>query len=249
MSLRTRLHELQTASGGPRAMARKAADLGRSVRTLLDGAERRRRMARLQRAGLMGEAPNTWQLVQGAHHMMMGFILPSNIQFYEHYQQDHWWQQVIRFLDEPSAMIDPIGLGISQQMLISHLIQVVHTSAGYDVALLMMFDDGLAPLRAELEQLIAGEHPRQAAIDAILERPEYPQRLLEALDRFEQDPVAHWRVSTVDAPEDCEAFFAWGIELFGTPGRLMSYSTALPPTVGESLRSWLSGDLGLPTPA
>lgn len=249
MSLSRRITELRVAAGSPAAMVRKTRDLGHTVVTLLNPRERARRMTRLQRAGLMGEAPTTWQLVQGAHHMMMGFILPSNLAFYEHYEQDHNWQQLLRFLDEPSAMADPIGLGISKQMLISHLIQVVHTSAGYDVALLLMFEDGLPCLRAELQQLVAGTHPRQAAIEAILERADYPERLLAALDRFEADPEAHWRVSTVDAPEDCVPLFDWGIETFGTPGRLMAYSRGLPPSVRASLRAWWAGDLRLPHPA
>ena len=64
--------------------------------------------------------------------MLFGFLLPSNLEFYAHYEQSHHWQQILRFLDDPSGMLDPIGLGISKESLVAHLLQVVHTSAGYD---------------------------------------------------------------------------------------------------------------------
>ena len=125
---------------------------------------------------------------------------------------------------------------------------MVHSSAGYDVALLLMFDDGLDALRRQLVQLCAGEHPRQAAIDAILERPDYHARLLEALDRFEAEPVAGWRVDTYEAPEGCGELYEWGIESFGSPGRLFAYSRTLPPTPSATLRAWLRGQLSIPAP-
>lgn len=231
-----RLNELRAAIGSPRAVLAKLHNLLATVLTLFDRKERNRRYARLQAAGLAGERPTDWQLLHGTYRMMTEYMLPSNVEFYEHYEQNHWWQQVLRILDEPSAMADPIGLGVSKEMLISHLVQVVHTSAGYDVALLLMFEDGLPELRAQLQQLIAGTHPRQEAIEQILERPDYPAALLEALDRFEADPQANWEVSTVDAPEACSELFEWGIENFGTPGRLFAFCRQQPASFWEALR-------------
>ncbi len=248
MSVPTRIHELRVAAGSPRAFARKWIDAARTVRTALSRRERDERYARLQAAGLTGEQPTDWQLVQGAWHMLFGFLLPSNVEFYEHYEQGHWWQQLLRLLDEPSAMLDPIGLGLSREMVISHLLQVVHTSAGYDVALLYMFEDGLGELRRQLEQLVAGTHPRQAAIEAILERDDYPELLLAALDRFEADPVTHWEIRTQPVPEGCGPRFYWGIETFGTPGRLFAYCRALPETPLASARAWARGQLRVPSP-
>ncbi|TNE90453.1 MAG: hypothetical protein EP330_08130 [Deltaproteobacteria bacterium] len=243
------LHELRLALGGPAAVRRKVVDTVRSLHTMfLDRRERDARYARLQARGLAGERPTDWQMWLAAHHMLHGYILPSNIEFYEAYGRDHWWTQVLRFLDEPSAMIDPIGLGISRDMVISHLVQIVHASAGYDVALLCMFDDGVAELRRQLEQLVAGSHPRQAAIDALIEREDYHQALLDALDRWEADPELHWRVATVPAPEGCEALFDWGIDRFGSPGRLFAYARTLPETPSASLRAWWAGELAVPHP-
>lgn len=249
MTLSRRVHELRSAVGSPSQVVRKLRGAARTTVLLLSRAEREARIARLQATGMMGERPTDWQMVLGAHHMLLGYLLPSNLEFYEHYEQSHHWQQLLRVLDEPSAMMDPIGLGIDRDELVSHLIQVVHASAGYDVALLMMFEDGVSELRVQLEQVVAGTHPRQAALQAILERADYPAALLAALDRFEADPVTNWRVATVPAPEGCDRLFDWGIDTFGTPGRFMAYCRTLPPTPTASLRAWFAGDLRIPSPA
>jgi len=249
MSVTTRLRQLRDATGGVRPMAHKLRRAVRTAATMLDRAEREARIARLQAAGLVAERPTDWQLILGAHHMMFGYILPSNEEFYEHYDQGHWWHQLMRVLEEPATMMDPIGLGLEQQTLLRHIVEVVHASAGYDVALLFMWPEGLAPLREQLQQVIAGTHPRQQRIEALLERPDYPEALLAALDRYEADPDRNWRCDTVPAPEGCDELFDWGIETFGSPGRLFAYARTLPQTPLASLRAWAVGDLALPTPA
>lgn len=241
MSLRASLRDLRLAIGPLSRVDRKARETIRTLVTMLDRRERDRRCARLQRAGLAGERPTDWQLLLAAHHMLVGFLLPSNREFYAAYDRSPWWAQVLRVLDDPRAVMDPIGLGVDEDAIVSHLVQVVHTSAGYDVALLGMFEDGLGALRRQLEQLVAGTHPRQAAIEAIVEREGYHRALLEALDRFERDPQACWRVDTLEVPDGCEERFEQGVELFGTPGRLFAYGRTLPPTPWASLRAWLRG--------
>jgi hypothetical protein len=248
MSLSSRIHDLTSATGGVGPMAAKLRRAVRTARTMLDATEREARIHRLQAAGLVGERPTDWQLLLGAYHMMFGYILPSNEEFYEHYDVGHWWHQLLRLLEEPATMMDPIGFGLEQQTLVTHMVEVVHSSAGYDVALLFMWEDGLAPLRAELQQVVAGTHPRQTRVDALLENPAYPQALLDALDRYEADPERHWRVSTVPAPAGCDTLFDWGIDTFGSPGRLFAYSRTLPPTPWASLRAWVQGELPLPAP-
>jgi hypothetical protein len=247
--LTTSLSALRAAVGTPRDVRRKLVDAGRTVFNLLNRRERHARYARLQARGLAGARPTDWQLWLAASHMLRAYLLPSNLEFYEAYGRSHWWAQVLRFLDEPSAMIDPIGLGISRDMVVSHLVQVVHASAGYDIVLLCMFEDGIEALRGELEQLVAGTHPRQEALALIIEREDYHAALLEALDRWAEEPHQHWRVQTVPAPPSCTERFDWGIETFGTPERLFAYARTLPPTPGEALVACWSGDLVLPRPS
>ncbi len=244
----SRFNALRAAAGGPRDLVRKLGEVVVTARTLLDRRERRARLRRLVDAGLVHHEPTDWQMWLATHHMMFGYILPSNLEFYEHYEVPHWWHQLLRAVEAPATMMDPIGLGISEDVLRTHLVQVVHASAGYDVALLCMFEGGLDRLREALQQVIAGVHPKQATIQALLERDDYPARLLEAVDRFAVDPERHWRCDTVPAPEGCETLFDWGIETFGSPGRLMAYAVSLPETPMASLRAWLRGELRLPSP-
>ena len=233
-----KLAQLRAATGSPRQLLGKLWRALVTLVTMLNPWERNRRYARLEARGLTGPRPTGWQMTLGAYRMLTEFLLPSNEQFYElaGYDNGHWWAQVLRVLDEPSATIDPIGLGVSQDLLIQHLIQVVHTSAAYDVALLGMFDDGLDALRAQLQQLEAGTHPRQQAPTTTIERPDYPAKLLAALDRFERDPETHWRVTTYPTPAGCETLFDWGIDRFGTPGKFFAYCRTLPASPWQSLR-------------
>ena len=84
-----------------------------------------------------------------------------------------------------------------------------------------------------------GAHPEQEALEALLEREDYPERLLEALERYREDPNAHWEVITYETPSGCEARFDDGIERFGSIGRLLGYAATLPRTPLASLRSLL----------
>ena len=86
------------------------------------------------------------------------------------------------------------------------------------------------------QQLEAGTHPRQQALTTTIERPDYPAKLLAALDRFEHDPETHWRVTTYPTPAGCETLFDWGIDRFGTPGRFFAYCRTLPASPWQSLR-------------
>ena len=69
---------------------------------------------------------------------------------------------MVSILDEPSAMMDPTGLAVSKEMVVSHMLHVPHTTAAYDVGLLVleMFPDGVEKLEEELNQYLDGEHPR-----------------------------------------------------------------------------------------
>lgn len=238
----SRLRELRAAIGGPRAFVAKWSRAARTAAGMLDPRLRQARLQAMAERGWIEQMPTAWQLTLGSAHMLLGYILPSNVQFYEHYDQPHWWQQLIRVLDEPSAVMDPVGFGLSAEMLVSHLVQVVHSSAGYDVALLDLIPGGLEQLEAELDLLVAGRHPRQSALDALVERPGYHARLREAVRAYRADPSASWRVDTFMAPEGCDALYEWGIDTFGSPARLVRYCCRLPRSPWQGLR------LPLPAP-
>ena len=230
--------EIREAIGGLEDITRKLRTAWHTLVNLLAFRQRKGRLQRLQQEGRIAEIPSDWQIVQASYVMMTEFIIPSNDEFYEHYSKNMYWLQFLRFLDEPSVFMDPAGLAIPSDVLIRHLLHVVHTSAGYDVELLETYPGALDELERQLKLLTEGSHPEQEALEALLEREDYPKRLLEALERYRENPIEQWQVITYATPEGCEERFDDGIERFGSIGRLLGHATTLPRTPLVSLTRW-----------
>lgn len=246
MSLAHPLKELGTAIGPWSAIRRKTLNAMRTVWNTLYRKERRRRLQLLQDQGRIENIPTEWQIWMASYDMMTGYIIPSNDEFYANYDKNQYWLQFLRVLDEPSTMMDPTGLAVDAETVIQHLLHVVHCSAGYDVGLLEMFPDGLDRLEAQLEAYVDGRHPRQRAIADLIERPSYPAELLDAVRLYRQDPETHWRVTTFETPTGCDELFDFGIERYGTLGRLLRYAGTLPRSPWASLKARLWGPKALP---
>jgi hypothetical protein len=231
--------QLRNAIGGPKQLRQKLINAWITLSTTFNRKERRRRLEYLLNQQIIERIPTEWQIWLGAYDMMVGYIIPSNTEFYQHYQQNQYWLQFLRLLDEPSSMMDPTGLAASRDMIILHILHVVHVSAGYDVALLHMFPDGINELERHLQDYADGKHPRQEAIAAVLEQPDYPERLLQALQLYKSDPKKHWRVKTYDPPEGCEELLEFGLERYGTLGRLLNHAVTLPVSPWASFKKRL----------
>ena len=235
MNVRAKWGEFATALGTGKDIRRKVLNACCTLQTTFNRKERRRRLRYLKDEGIIEEIPTEWQIFLGAYEMLFSYIIPSNGEFYEHYDKNQYWLQFLRIFDEPSAMMDPTGLAVSRDMIISHILHVVHISVGYDVGLLHMFPGGIQELTSQLQAYVKGEHPRQASIAAVLERPDYPQRLLQALRLYEEDPEKHWKIVTYDTPDGCGELLEFGLERFGTLGRLLNHALSLPRTPWASL--------------
>ncbi|MBZ0252274.1 MAG: hypothetical protein K8I02_02950, partial [Candidatus Methylomirabilis sp.] len=227
--LRKALQDARTALGDGRRRREKLRDAARTARGLLDAREQRRRLEQLRAEGLIEELPGRWQVAVASWRMFFDFIIPGSRRYYKQTGKNFLWQQVLRILDEPCAMMDPVGLGAPEDAIISHLVQVGHHAAAYDVELLRMFPNGVEHLRDEVRLLVEGRHPRQAAIDAICEVADYHERLLEALDRYLEDPEAHGRVDVLGPPPGTEAMFEVADERYLTPSRFFKYCLRMPP--------------------
>jgi len=239
MALNVYFKEFSTALGTPRDVFRKIGNAWRTIVTTFNRKERQGRLKQLKSQGLLEEIPTEWQIWNASRDMLVNYIIPSNGEFYEHYEQNQYWLQFLRVFDEPSTMMDPTGLAVSRDMVVSHLLHVVHISAAYDVGLLHMFPDGIEELESQLEQFVAGSHPRQTAIETLLERQEYPGELLAALKLYKENPQTHWKVTTFETPNGCEDLLEDGLEKYGTIGRLLNYSLTLPATPWASARKRL----------
>ena len=244
MTVSERYNELTTSIGSWTEVQTKLGNAWTTLSNTFNRTERRRRLEFLLEQGHINEIPNEWQIMQASRDMLLDYIIPSNGEFYEHYDQNQYWLQFLRVLDEPSAMMDPTGLAVSREMIVQHLLHVVHCTAGYDVGLLHMFPDGIDALEEQLELYVAGDHPRQEAIEKLIERPSYPKELLEALQLYKANPEQHWQLYTFDTPEGCDELFEFGVERFGTLGRLLNYACTLPATPWESFKKrFLSREL------
>ncbi len=184
------LRLLANAIGGPVEAAQKTARLARLLAGYVMPRELDLRLARLHALGTLERIPTKLQLVVGARDMLRFWIVPAAEEYYSDQGISFTFHQVLRFLDEPASLADPVGFFSTRDGIIGHLMQVVHANPRYDLELLGMFEDGLAELQEQVEQMIAGTHPRAESIAAVVEEPDYHARLLDYTRRFRQDPSA-----------------------------------------------------------
>jgi hypothetical protein len=221
------------ALGGP---AQVAGKLRRLVK-IMGGYGRRgeldARLARLRGRGLIDEIPSRVQLVVGSIDMLRFWITPAAADYYRDKGIHFGFHQLLRFLDEPASLADPVGFFSERDGIIGHLMQVVHANPVYDLQLLQMFDDGLDELERQLERMIDGTHPRAASIGAIVEEREYHGRLLEFLRAWRRDPtIPPLLRSNVAA----DASFGELERTFGTLPSAMRYFATLPRDVVGAAR-------------
>jgi hypothetical protein len=215
------------AIGRPSELPHKVARLARAIAAYGGGAEIDRRLSRLHELGIVERIPSRVQLAVGAADMLRFWISPAAADYYEQRGLSYTFHQLLRFLDEPASLTDPIGLLSTRDGIIGHLMQVVHANPVYDLELLSMFDDGLDELEDQLGAMLAGTHPRAASIGAIVEEPDYHDRLLAFVRQWRVDPTAQPPLrSNVAASAELS-------ELEGTFGSMrsaMRYFCRLPST-------------------
>lgn len=191
------------------------------------------RLLQLQSRGLMDRAPSRLQLVVGSIDMVRFWISPAAADYYRSQGIDFTFHQILRFLDEPASMADPVGFFSTPDNIIGHLMQVVHANPLYDLQLLDAHEDGLAELVRQLEQMIAGTHPRSQSIGAIVEEPDYHARLLAFVKKWQVDrttpPVLRSNIATNPEFRALEA-------TFGSLTEAMRYFCRLPNTLAGAAR-------------
>jgi hypothetical protein len=179
---------LRQAVGGPRQLAGKLARIGRTARLWLDRGEIERRLARLAERGYIRERPTRAQILFGGLDMLRFVITPAARDYYRQRGISFGFHQLLRVLDDPTSMIDPTGFLSDRDTIMGHVMQVVHFHPVYDLQLLEMFPDGLAEFERQVEQMVAGTHPRAGTIGAIVEEPDYHEKLLDYVRRYRRDP-------------------------------------------------------------
>lgn len=184
------LRLLRKAAGSRRdrreKVTRLAAVLGRYARTeALDA-----RLARLAALGYVDRVPSRLQMVVGSIDMLRFWISPAAAEYYASRGIHFGFHQILRVLEEPASMVDPTGLLTERDVIIDHLLQVVHANPAYDLQLLDAHEDGLASLEAQTRAAMEGTHPKSAQLAATIEDAGYYARLLAYVRAYRSDPGA-----------------------------------------------------------
>lgn len=174
---------------GSRADARaKLARLTRALATYRDRDALDARLTRLVALGYVEHVPTPLQVAVGSIDMLRFWITPAAAEYYAERGIGFSFHQLLRVLEEPAGMVDPTGLLAERDVIIDHLLQVVHANPAYDLQLLDTHEDGLAALEEQTRQAIAGTHPKSASLAATIEDVTYYRRLLEYVHAYRADP-------------------------------------------------------------
>lgn len=215
------------AIGGPTAVAGKLRRLAATLALYARPDEIPARLARLRARGVIESAPTRAQVVFGGLDMIRWVIEPAARDYYAHKGISFGLHTLLRVLDDPVSMIDPTGFLSARDTIIGHLMQVVHLNPIYDLQLLESFDDGLDELARQLDEMIAGRHPRHATIAAIVEDRGYHARLRDYVARYRADrrappPVRQEQTLRADP------VFAAAERTFATLPGFLRYAARLP---------------------
>jgi hypothetical protein len=230
---------LRQTAGTPREIVGKFRRLLNALSGYVSSRRVDERISLLVERGYISSArvPNKVQLAVGGIDMLRFWISPAAAQYYELKGISFGFHQVLRVLDDPASMIDPIGLLSDRDVIIGHLMQVVHANPRYDLELLEAHEDGLDQLEMQITQMLDRTHPRALSIAAIVEDPDYHVRLLEYVRayRSSRNAEAPVRENVVGDPK-------WEpIErTFGTLRAAMQYFAKMPATPAAGLRHLLT---------
>ena len=241
---------LKQTLGSPRAMRGKMEKLlealhgyGREEKVLP-------RLQRLQKLGYIEKIPNRTQRIVGALDMLRFFIVPCAADYYATKGINFRFHTFLRFLDDPASIIDPTGFNSSRDAIIGHVMQVVHANPQYDFQLLESFEDGLEEMERQVVQVLEGTHPRTHSIRAIVEDPEYHERLLRHIREYrvrrDAEPMLRENIQQNPKFQEVE-------RTFGTVPSAMRYFGKMPDTLKGAVRHlWRVRDfpiqLGEPEP-
>ena len=192
------------------------------------------RLQRLKDLGWIDEVPTRVQRMVGALDMVRFWIVPCAADYYRSKGINFYFHTLLRFLDDPSSLIDPLGLNSTRDTIIGHVLQVVHANPDYDLQLLESFEGGLRAMEEQVRSILDGSHPRAESILATVEDPEYHARLLEHVVRFRENRGQAGRLlrENIDGDQQFQVLE----RTFGELPNAMRYFTKMPRTPAAAAR-------------
>ena len=187
----------------------------------------RKRLQRLKDIGFIETIPSQKQLWFGAFDMLRYFITPGAASYYQTKGINFTFHQVLRLLNDPSGISDPVGIRVPRDTIICHLLEVVHANPVYDLQLLDQFEDGLDEMEKQTLQMLEKKHPRYHSITAITEEKNYHQELYDYVRQYRQNPAAHQMVRASGTARS-NPYFLLAECMFGTLPSAFRYFNRLP---------------------
>lgn len=223
------------ALGSPLSIISK---MGRFIATLFNTfyiPNQRRRLQRQKEIGFIDRIPSQKQLWFGAYDMFRYFVVPGAASYYETKGINFRFHILLRFLNDPSGLMDPIGIRAPKHTVIGHLLEVVHANPVYDLQLLDQFDDGLDEMEKQTLQMINKTHPRYRSISAIIEDENYYKDLYDYIQKYRKNPATPQLIrATGDVRNDTN--FVRAEITFGTLPSAFRYFNRLPDDFKSLIR-------------
>lgn len=217
--------------GNRRDVANKVRQLRRTLETYGREEAVTPRLERLRQLGHIDVIPSRLQRMVGAIDMMRFFIVPCAADYYDTKGINFRFHTLLRLLDDPASVIDPTGFNSARDVIIGHVMQVVHANPHYDLQLLDTFPDGLDEMEQQVRDVLSGSHPRVESIRAIVEDPDYHRRLLGYIEAYRRDPGA-----SPPLRENIRGDFVAIERTFGNLHSAMRYFARMPNTVATAVR-------------
>lgn len=235
--------------GGPRQNLDKLRDVVATLATFARPSVVRARLERLHTLGHCDATPTIAQLLVAARHQL-SFSLAADTRLFYAAQGIPWNRHNLRrFVAYPTTMMDPVGLFLTSEGIIQHVLQTFHRHATYDLVLLRAHPGGLESMQRQLDELAAGTHPHQASLESLVEDGSYHDRLRRDVPAFIADPHVPARPipeGLVDDPllmlamdqfKDVRGYVRYAAQLdVGVGDALVAFvQLAINETVGDAL--------------
>ncbi len=215
------------AIGKPSVIINKTGRLATTIFNTFYLPNQQKRLKRLLDIGFLEQIPSQKQLWFGSYDALRFFISPGAASYYKTKKINFTFHQLLRFLNDPSGIADPIGIRVPRDTIICHLLEVVHANPVYDLQLLDQFEDGLAEMEKQTQQMLDKSHVRYNSIMAITEDKNYHQSLLDYVKIYRENPAAKQMVRASGLARN-NPYFLLAECTFGTLPSSFRYFNKLP---------------------
>ena len=223
------------AIGSPSVIINKSWRLATTLFNTFYIPNQNKRLKRLLDIGFLEQIPSQKQLWFGAYDALRFFISPGAASYYETKKINFTFHQILRFLNDPSGIADPVGIRVPRDTIICHLLEVVHANPVYDLQLLDQFEDGLAEMEKQTAQMLDASHVRYNSIMAITEDKDYHARLLDYVKKYRENPAARQMVRASGLARN-NPYFLLAECTFGTLPSSFRYFNKLPNNFSDLLK-------------